>query len=119
MSQVKARWRKVWGGASAVLDRAQRFSWVVLFIAIAIAGVLYGVLDVAREWTAPQRPDFKIDLSIRALPEYTFFSLCRGLIAYAFSLSFTLVYGYWAAKDKLAARVLEPLTFLRSGVPAV
>ena len=32
------------------------------------------------------------------------FSLSRGLVAYGISLGFTLVYGYWAAKDATLAK---------------
>ena len=35
--------------------------------------------------------------------------VCRGLLAYLFSLAFTIGYGYWAAKDHLAEKVLIPM----------
>ena len=53
------------------------------------------------------------------LPQYTFFSLVRGLIAYAISLAFTLVYGYWAAKDAIAERVLVPLLDILQSIPVL
>ncbi|HVT28359.1 MAG TPA: ABC transporter permease subunit, partial [Lacipirellulaceae bacterium] len=73
----------------------------------------------ASEWTAPHHAAVEIDLSAWALPRYTFFSLSRGLIAYLVSLIFTLVYGYWAAKDKLAARVLIPLLDILQSIPVL
>lgn len=111
-------WRKAWGGATAVLHRAKRVSWIDLLIAAALGGLLFGVLDLGSQWAAPHRV-VEIDLSPWALPHYTFFSLSRGLIAYVISLSFTLVYGYWAAKDPLAAKVLIPLLDILQSLPVL
>jgi NitT/TauT family transport system permease protein len=109
----------VWGKAISALQRARRFSWVDLFVAIALAGLLYSVLNLASQWTAPHQSSVEIDLSPWALPRYTFFSLSRGLIAYVISLVFTLVYGYWAAKDEFAARFLIPLLDILQSIPVL
>ena len=61
----------------------------------------------------------EIDLSPWALPRYTFFSLSRGLIAYLLSLAFTIVYGYWAAKDKRASAFLLPLLDILQSIPVL
>ncbi|HKB80010.1 MAG TPA: ABC transporter permease subunit, partial [Thermoanaerobaculia bacterium] len=45
--------------------------------------------------------------------------LSRGLIAYACSLLFTLAYGFWAAKDPLAQRVLLPLLDILQSIPVL
>ena len=50
-----------------------------------------------------------ISLSPGVLPYYAALSLGRMLAAYALSLAFTLVYGYKAAFDRRAQRVLLPL----------
>ena len=60
-----------------------------------------------------------IDLSVWSLPLYTFYSLMRGLIAYILSLLFTLVYGYWAAKDRVAQRILIPLLDILQSIPVL
>ena len=65
------------------------------------------------------RASVEIDLSPWALPRYTLFSLARGLIAYGISLVFTLVYGYWAAKDQVAGRVLIPLLDILQSIPVL
>ena len=65
------------------------------------------------------RPAVEIDLSLRALPGYTVLSLMRGLAALALSLLFTLVYGYWAARDALAEKVLVPLLDVLQSVPVL
>jgi NitT/TauT family transport system permease protein len=119
MREPDTRWKRVWGGAIAVLHRARRLSWVDLAVAIGVMGLLYGILNVASEWSASHEAAVQIDLSPWALPRYTFFSLSRGLIAYVISLSFTLVYGYWAAKDEIAARVLIPLLDILQSIPVL
>ncbi|HEV2670386.1 MAG TPA: ABC transporter permease subunit, partial [Gemmatimonadales bacterium] len=75
--------------------------------------------DVGREWSGVHRPAITIDLSASALPRYTMFSLSRGVLAYIISLAFTLVYGYWAAKDRVARRVLLPLLDILQSIPVL
>lgn len=60
-----------------------------------------------------------IDLSFAALPGYTLASLMRGLAAYAISLVFTLLVGYWAAKHAASSRVLLPLLDLLQSIPVL
>jgi NitT/TauT family transport system permease protein len=110
--------RKIWGEASAWLYRKRRLSWVDLLILVGLAGLLYGIIDFAQESRAPHQ-SIPIDLSPLALPRYTFYSLTRGLIAYVLSLLFTLVYGYWAAKDRVAERVLVPLLDILQSIPVL
>src|SRR5262249_41530218 len=78
----------------------------------------FGILSLAGEWRE-FRPAVVIDLSPSALPQYVFYSLSRGLIAYALSLAFTLAYGYWAAKDPIAQRVLIPLLDILQSIPVL
>ncbi|HMP04054.1 MAG TPA: ABC transporter permease subunit, partial [Gemmatales bacterium] len=82
-------------------------------------GVFLGAVQVGRTWVGEHRAAVEIDLSPWRLPEYTFFSLSRGLIAYVLSLGFTLAYGWWAAKDKIAARVLLPLLDILQSIPVL
>jgi NitT/TauT family transport system permease protein len=112
-------WRRVWGEATALFYRARRASWVDLIVVLALGGLLAGVLDLAGQWTAPHRASVEIDLSPAALPRYTFYSLCRGLLAYVISLGFTLVYGYWAAKDQRAGHVLVPMLDILQSIPVL
>jgi NitT/TauT family transport system permease protein len=111
--------RRIWGEATALLDRSRKISWVDLLVVVGLGGVLYGIIDVGREWTGEHQPSTEIDLSPWALPRYTFFSLSRGLLAYVISLSFTLVYGYWAAKDRVAERFLLPLLDILQSIPVL
>ncbi len=102
-----------------MFDRSRKFGWVDLLVVIGLAGLLFGLIDLARQWTGESRPSIEINLSAWALPHYTFYSLSRGLLAYVISLSFTLLYGYWAAKDHVAERVLLPLLDIFQSIPVL
>ena len=97
----------------------RRIGWVDLLLMLGLLGLFVGLFDFARGWTGAHRATVEIDLSPAALPRYTFYSLSRGLIAYAFSLLFTLLYGYWAAKDKIAERILVPLLDILQSIPVL
>ena len=109
----------VWGGANAVLERTRRVGWVDIVGLLALCGLLYGLSDLARQWSGQHRVSVQIDLSPWALPRYTFYSLSRGVLAYVLSLTFTLIYGYWAAKDRIAERVLIPLLDILQSTPVL
>ncbi len=110
---------RIWGRQRAGAVDDGRSSLVDLAIAVGLAGLLYGLSQVSGEWTGELHRSVEIDLSPLALPLYAFFSLSRGLLAYALSLAFTLVYGYWAAKDRIAERVLIPLLDVLQSIPVL
>jgi NitT/TauT family transport system permease protein len=113
---------RIWGRAregSGESGESGRSALVDVAIAVGLAGLLYGLSKVGNEWTGQLRRTVEIDLSPLALPRYAFFSLSRGLFAYLLSLSFTLVYGYWAAKDRVAERVLMPLLDVLQSIPVL
>jgi NitT/TauT family transport system permease protein len=108
------------GEATALLDRTtRRLASVDVLLAIAVVALVFGVLRLDQEWTAPARATVDIDLSPWALPKYTLLSLSRGIIAYVISLGFTLVYGFWAAKSAVAERVLIPLLDVLQSIPVL
>ncbi len=109
----------MWGQANALFAPALRGRWVDPLIGLAGCAVLYELLQASREWTRLPRPTIDIDLSPWALPQYTFFSLTRGLVAYVLSLLFTLVYAFWAAKDHRAERILVPLLDILQSIPVL
>lgn len=119
MKAGESIWQKMWGGTTAILHRPPAFSWIDLLVVVALLGMLYAVIGLAGEWTAPQQAAVTINLSPWALPGYTLISLSRGVLAYFISLAFTLVYGYWAAKDALARRVLIPLLDILQSIPVL
>jgi NitT/TauT family transport system permease protein len=93
--------------------------WVDVLAVVGLGGLLLALIGLGREWTGAPRPSISIDLSPWALPRYTMFSLSRGLLAYCISLAFTLMYGYWAAKDRLAGRLLIPLLDVLQSIPVL
>src|SRR5205823_5973659 len=105
--------------AVARIGRARRLPWVDLLLVLGPAGLAFAFFDLGREWTGVHRPSIAIDLSPSALPRYTMFSLFRGLLAYVVFLGFTLVYGYWAARDRIAGRVLLPLLDILQSIPVL
>jgi NitT/TauT family transport system permease protein len=107
-----------WGEATSFLQRIRRGGWFDALLLLGIVGVIFGFVSLAGEWRS-LRPAVRIDLAPSALPRYVFYSLSRGLIAYALSLAFTLAYGYWAAKDRLAERVLIPLLDILQSIPVL
>lgn len=59
----------------------------------------------------------KISLSFSALPWYALLSTGRMLLAYLLSLLFTLTYGYLAARNHTAEKILMPLLDVLQSVP--
>ena len=75
--------KPLWQDAIARFERIRTRVPVDLLLVIAIAGVVFGLMDLAGEVVGVHRPVVEIDLSPGALPRYTFYSLTRGLVAYA------------------------------------
>ena len=84
-----------------------------------MGALFYGLIAVSKEWRGPMRPTVNIDLSPLVLPKYVFFSLTRGFAAYGLSLLFTLIYGYIAAYNKKAEKVLVPLLDILQSIPVL
>lgn len=89
-------------------------------VAIAITGFfLYGIISTAQRWSGQLVPEVSIDLNLSSLPEYSLFSLFRGIASYLVSLGFTLVTGYIAAKNRYAEKILIPLLDICQSIPVM
>ncbi len=97
----------------------RRTGWIDLFAFGFLILLLYGLFTVETEWRAPARAAVDIDLGLSSLPQYTFFSLCRGLAAFVLSFGFTMVYGYVAARVRGADRVMLPLLDILQSIPVL
>jgi NitT/TauT family transport system permease protein len=99
----------------------RRVGWrdVLLFLIFFI--LLLGVLHLAQEMRAHFVPaaSMVIDLSPAALPGYAARSLMRMYLAFGASVVFTLVYGYVAAYNRRAEKVLIPLLDILQSVPVL
>ncbi len=92
---------------------------VVVFVAVVV--VLYVVIRVGRGATvsfAPTQVD-TIDTSPSHLPYYVARSLIRMFIALGISTIFTLIYGYVAARNRRAEKVLIPVLDILQSVPVL
>ncbi len=87
-----------------------------LVVLLAVAGVLY--LGVRLAFAAPDVVEGpEINLSPAMLPWYAARSVGRMTAAYLLSFLFTIVYGYIAAYNRRAERVLMPLLDVLQSVP--
>ena len=90
-----------------------------LLVVAILAAVLYGLMHVGRHWQAPLQPQVEIVLSLWALPGYALLSLLRSIVAYLFSLTFALTYGYLAAQHPRAERIMIPLLDVCQSIPVL
>ena len=95
------------------------FSLVDLLVLAGLGALMYGLISVGSEWRGVLRPTVEIDLSPWALPRYTVLSLFRGFAAYLISLIFTLIYGYVAAYNQRAEKIMVPLLDILQSIPVL
>ncbi|WP_448336467.1 ABC transporter permease [Chloroflexus aurantiacus] len=86
--------------------------WLFLIL-IGLVGLTVGVANNAPETVRGPT----ISLSPAALPFYALYSVGRMAMAYVLSFIFTLIYGYIAAYNPHAERVLIPLLDVLQSVP--
>jgi NitT/TauT family transport system permease protein len=98
--------------------RAESHLTDLLIFGTGIA-LFYGVLMMARRWLGPFTPAAQISLSPLALPTYAVYSLLRISIAYVLSFTFAIVYGYIAAYNAKAERVMIPLLDILQSIPVL
>ena len=101
---------------SPALPRRPALTGGDLLIILVMAALLYAGVRLSVH--APEviaGPN--ISLSYRALPWYALLSTGRMLVAYRLSLLFTLAYGYAAARNRSAERILMPLLDVLQSVP--
>lgn len=103
--------------AEVKIQKGLRASDAVVFGLIGLG--LYGLITTAQRWHGAYQPEFKLDLSMSALPLYSLYSLFRALIAYGLSLLFTLTFGYLAAKNRFAEKIIVPLLDIGQSIPVL
>jgi NitT/TauT family transport system permease protein len=97
----------------------RQVSWADPLVVLAVGAGIFGLTQLAGQWSGPLRPNVEISLSAWAVPQYTFFSLMRGYAAFVLSFLFTLVYGYVAAKSRAAEVVMLPLLDILQSIPVL
>jgi NitT/TauT family transport system permease protein len=88
-------------------------------VALAALGLFYGLISLARYWTAPVHTQAQIDWSPWKLPVYAMFSVARIIVAYVLSLGFSLMYGYLAARNATAERLMIPILDTLQSIPVL
>jgi NitT/TauT family transport system permease protein len=88
-------------------------------ILLAGLALFYGLLSLARYWTGPVNTQAAIRLDIGALPKYALFSVARIAAAYVLSLIVAVVYGYMAAHNAIAERLMIPLLDTLQSIPVL
>ena len=88
-------------------------------IAFAGLALFYGILSLARYWNSPIGAQAAIRLDPGALPVYAAYSVARIAIAYLLSLAVTLVYGYVAAHNEKAEKLMIPLLDTLQSIPVL
>jgi len=122
MTRSKSMWQpvRILGKGPWSLLPAQ--TWSVLtdfFIFAAGLSIFYLILVLARSWFGPFNPHVEISRDPSHLPLYAAYSLLRITIAYILSLAFTLVYGYVAAYNPRAERIMIPLLDILQSIPVL
>src|ERR1700691_5983412 len=101
-----------------VLERGWPF---LLDLGIAAIGLacFYAVVRIAMFWAGRPEPEIVVSLSPRALPHYAFYSIVRIGLAYLLSLLFAVSYGYIAAYNRRAEKVMIAVLDILQSIPVL
>lgn len=90
-------------------------------VAVAIFLLLFAAVALADSADVPLPPsnDAKISSDPADLPYYAMRSLFRMMIALVLSYAFSLMFGYWAARNRKAERLMVPALDILQSVPVL
>jgi NitT/TauT family transport system permease protein len=101
-----------------VLERGWPFFLDLCVAAIGLA-CFYAVVRIAMFWAGRPEPEIVVSLSPRALPHYAFYSIVRIGLAYLLSLLFAITYGYIAAYNRRAEKILIAILDILQSIPVL
>jgi len=101
-----------------VLERGWPFFLDLCIAAIGLA-CFYAVIRIAMFWAGRPEPEIVVSLNPRALPHYAFYSVVRIGLAYLLSLLFAISYGYTAAYNKRAEKVMIAILDILQSIPVL
>jgi len=81
--------------------------------------LFYALLSTTHYWLSPVNEHTEISLNLSALPKYAMYSVLRIAFAYSVSLAFSIVYGYVAAYNAKAEKVMIPLLDTLQSIPVL
>jgi len=90
-----------------------------LAVFASVLAAFYGILNIAQYWMGHATAAVTISRSLTALPFYAFYSLVRLFLAYLLSLGFALGYGYVAAHNPRAEKLMIPLLDVLQSIPVL
>lgn len=101
------------------VPQKRSFGWADLFVLGGVAMLIYGTVGLAQQWAGRPGAVTVIDLNPWELPRYSFFSFMRAVASYCISLTFSLIWGYAAAKIPRADRVMIPILDILQAIPVL
>ncbi len=103
------------------LEGGWRFGWVDLVVLLAIFALLWALVvlggDMRVQFDELNPPPLSLDVWM--IPYYTARTVLRMLIAFCASLLFTFVWGYTAARNRRARKVMLPVLDILQSVPVL
>src|SRR5215831_4478313 len=103
----------------AIAETGQRSKLIDLTVMGIGLALFYGILSIARTWFNPVTAEANISLRPGRLPIYAGYSLLRIAVAYGCSLVFAVAYGYTAAYNKKAERIMIPALDILQSIPVL
>ncbi|WP_026882444.1 ABC transporter permease [Clostridium akagii] len=97
----------------------RKFGMIDIVIFIFITIILYLVMSPGMHAVASNNSNIKISTNLNMLPIYALKSVLRMTVAYIISITFTLVYGYVAAHNKKAEKILIPILDILQSIPVL
>lgn len=103
------------------LERTWRFSWIDAVVLLAVFALIWLLLalggDMRVRFDEVNPPPLSVDP--KWIPYYTARTVLRMLIAFGAALLFTFIWGYAAAKNPRARKVMLPLLDILQSVPVL
>jgi len=101
-----------------VLERSTPFFLDLGIMAVGLA-CFYAIVRIAMFWAGRPEPQMVVSLSPRALPLYAFYSVVRIGLAYLLSLAFAITYGYIAAYNVRAEKLMIAVLDILQSIPVL
>ncbi|HXZ48862.1 MAG TPA: ABC transporter permease subunit [Usitatibacter sp.] len=103
------------------LEGGWRFGWVDLVVLLAIFALLWALVVLGGDMRVQfdELHPTHLSLEVWMIPYYTARTVLRMLIAFGASLLFTFAWGYAAAKNRRARRIMIPVIDILQSVPVL